>query len=170
MDPQYDSPLQDEPFYQNDLTPAQKALRERFVEEYLYDRNSYHAALRCGFMSAFAMEYSRRFLEEAYVQNLIKFYDKGGHLSGDKQQRRVKEERVEQVLMHLAEMPSVPERVRVSAAGKLALIYGMNAPLKTQTDVNHRGGVMMVPAIASVDDWEQSALASQEKLVLDASN
>jgi hypothetical protein len=43
-------------------------------------------------------------------------------------------------------------------------VYGMDAPTRIKQEVEHRGGVMMVPVIASMDDWERTAVASQVAL------
>ena len=34
--------------------------------------------------------------------------------------------------------------------------------------INHKGGVMAVPGIAAIDDWEAQAMKTQEKLTADA--
>ena len=40
--------------------------------------------------------------------------------------------------------------------------------MKVEQTVQHRGGVMMVPGIANIEDWEAQAMASQEKLTHEA--
>ncbi len=57
---------------------------------------------------------------------------------------------------------------RVAALAKLMSHYGMDAPAKTQNEHLHRGGVMMVPAIADINDWELAATNSQTRLVQEA--
>jgi len=52
-------------------TAQQKALWDKFVEEYLKDFNSLEAAMRVGFNMTFAQEYSRIFMGQPYVQRLI---------------------------------------------------------------------------------------------------
>ena len=54
---------------------------------------------------------------------------------------------------------------KMDAVKTLGNMSGWNAPLKL--DVNHTGGVMLVP-MAETDDWEQSARAGQEQLMQDA--
>ena len=60
-----------------------------------------------------------------------------------------------------------PYASRVSAAAKMAAILGLDAPSKADINVRHRGGVMAVPGIASLSDWEDEAESSQHKLVSD---
>jgi hypothetical protein len=50
------------------LTPGETALREQFLQEYIKDFDDVAAAMRCGFMHAFAKEYGPKFLQEPYVQ------------------------------------------------------------------------------------------------------
>lgn len=40
----------------------------------------------------------------------------------------------------------------------------MDAPTKIKSEVALRGGVMMVPGIANLEDWEKAAQASQTQL------
>ena len=157
-----------EPFYQSALTDGERLLRKEFVKQYMHDRNPYAAALRCGFMACFANEYSRRFMEEGYVLQLIQDAEQN---TGDKKKEREANERaVEANLLQIAKDGTMSSASRVAACAKLSVIYGMDAPLKTQHDINHRGGVMMVPAIADVDDWEKAAMTSQELLAKNARN
>lgn len=48
----------------------------------------------------------------------------------------------------------------------LARIRGIEKPI--QVDHNHRGGVMVVPMTASVEEWERLAANSQKELMADA--
>lgn len=50
----------------------------------------------------------------------------------------------------------------------LIRMKGLDAPIKV--DVNHRGGVMIVPMASSVEDWERLAANSQKLLMQDAVN
>jgi hypothetical protein len=52
----------------------------------------------------------------------------------------------------------------VSAYGKLASILGMDAPIKQEIDVTHRGGVMIVPMMPTAEDWEKVAEEKQAQL------
>lgn len=58
-------------YMDNEPTPQQKALWDKFVEEYVKDFNSVEAAMRIGFNVTFAVEYGRIFLGQPYVQRLI---------------------------------------------------------------------------------------------------
>lgn len=64
--------------------------------------------------------------------------------------------------------PGSSHAARVAALGKLASIRDMDAPTKIKADLSMRGGVMMIPAIANLEDWEKAAQASQSSLQEDA--
>jgi len=55
---------------------------------------------------------------------------------------------------------------KLESAKTLIKMKGWDAPIKL--DVNHHGGVMVVPMAASMSDWEKAAQESQEKLMADA--
>lgn len=61
---------------------------------------------------------------------------------------------------------------RVAAWGKLAMLMGMENdaknPPKAEDTVNiDKSGVMMIPYVSSIDDWEQHAMGQQAKLKAD---
>lgn len=147
-----------------EMSPREKALRDMFVSEYLVDFDEVRAAQRCGFAHQFAVEYARKFMEEAYVQQRI------NQVKYTKLDERAEEEynhaRIKAALMAEAHYkgPGSSHSGRVAALGKLMSVYGMEAPKKIDATVQHRGGVMAVPGIANLDDWEQQASASQDQL------
>jgi len=153
-----------EPLYENGLSVTEKKLREKFVKEYMHDREPYAAALRCGFMSAFALEYSKRFMTEPYVRQLIKKYEESDGVD-PRIERARNEKLVESILLKVAQDPQSPQSAKVTACTRLSSIYGMDAAQKVKHDINHRGGVMMIPAIADMDDWEKTARESQDNLM-----
>lgn len=61
----------DERMFEWDLDEAQKMLRDQFVDEYLKDYDPFRAAIRCKFSGPFAVEWSKRFMLEGYVQRRI---------------------------------------------------------------------------------------------------
>lgn len=149
-----------------ELTERERALRDLFVNEYLVDYNEFRAAQRCGFQASFAKDYAIKFMNESYVQKRIKAVEHGP-IDGPSKDKYDKE-RVRAILMKEALDPSSTGSARVSAAAKLAVILGMDAPTKTINENVNKGGVLMVPAIANLDDWQAIAQASQAKLVADA--
>jgi hypothetical protein len=153
-----------------EMSAREKALRDLFVSEYLIDYDQVKAAQRCGFTLQFAQEYGRRFMEEAYVQrrlNEVRFMK-----TDDRSTEEYDKVRIRTSLMREAHNygPGSTHAGRVAALSKLATLYGMEAPKKIDANIQHRGGVMAVPGIASLDDWEKQASASQDNLAAHAND
>ena len=148
-----------------ELSPGEKALRTRFVDEYMFDYSATAAAIRCGFGNSFAETYATQFMQEPYVRKMIA--DRQQALSDNpKEEAELTKRRIRAALLREAHYrgPGSSHAARVSALGQLKQVYGMDAPTKISATHEHRGGVMMVPAIADVTDWEAAAVASQEAL------
>ena len=153
-----------------ELSPTEKSLRDLFVNEYLVDYSPISAAQRCGFQHAFAKDYAIKFMQEAYVQKQIKNVEQSKPAAGEDKEEEYDKRRIKKKLLEEAFFTGAgsSHAARVSALGKLAAIYGMDAPLKSEQTVTHKGGVLMVPAISDVNSWETVAQESQQKLVQDA--
>lgn len=148
-----------------ELTEREKELRNKFVDEYLVDYNGFKAAQRVGFQAAFAKDYALKFLSESYVAQRIKAVE---HAKTDPVAvEKYNKERVIATLIEVMTCDWAKHSARVAASAKLAAIYGMDKPVETKNEHTHKGGVLMVPAIANLDDWEAVAKASQAKLAAD---
>ncbi len=150
-----------------ELTEREKALRDLFVNEFLVDYDEIKAAQRVGFQKAFAEDYAKKFMAESYVQKRIKQLEHSIK-ADDKSMEEYDRQTVLAVLRKEAQNPFGTPAARVQAAAKLASIRGMDKPIEIKAETTHKGGVMMVPAIADLNDWEKMALDSQAKLVSDA--
>ena len=151
-----------------EMSEREKALRDLFVSEYLVDYDQVKAAQLCGFTLQFAVEYAKKFMEEPYVQRRIR--EVTFMKVDEKAIEQFDKTRIKAALMAEAHYrgPGSSHSGRVAALSKLASLYGMEAPKKGSMDVTHRGGVMAVPGIASLSDWEQVAAESQDQLVANA--
>lgn len=105
------------------MDPQEKRLRDMFVDEYLKDYDSYRACLRVGFQSNFAVEYSKKFLAEPYVQRRLADLQRTPSISPEIQEQQDKA-LVLSVLRQAAQNGLYA--TRVAAASKLASIYGMD--------------------------------------------
>lgn len=149
-----------------ELTDREKALRNAFVDEYLIDYDETAAAQRVGFQVGFAKDYAVRFMNESYVRQRIEFVK---HSKVDTiKMEQFDKETVRAVLRKEMHNNFGTAAARVQAAAKMAAILGMDKPVETKHDHTHKGGVLMVPAIANLNDWEALATESQQKLVSDA--
>jgi len=57
--------------FEPEPTPNEKALWDKFVEEYTRDFNAVEACIRVGFVLTYAIEYSKIFLSKPYIQRKI---------------------------------------------------------------------------------------------------
>lgn len=158
---------------QPDLSPREKALRDLFVREYLTDYDPIAACLRCGFMRSFAEEYATKFMSEPYVRQQLIILEQTTPLPGtgsndadDYNRKRI----VTGLFREAHDMKNGSSSSRVSALKELAVIYRLTE--KVIEDPNkgkkvHRGGIIQVPEIADVTQWEEVATHTQEKLVAD---
>jgi hypothetical protein len=152
------------PAMERELSQQEKLLRDLFVKEYLFDRDSTLAAVRCGFHKVYAKQYGDQFMAEPYTLQKLKELQS---VQPDDEKAQTAEDK-QMVLNVLRQASNVgPYASRVAAAAKLAAILGMDAPTKSEQTINHRGGVMAVPAIATLDEWEKAAEGAQAKLVED---
>lgn len=114
------------------LTKQEKALRQRFVAEYLVDYDAIGAAIRLGYQEAFAQQYAKQFLTEPYTLKLIKEKEaEFGILTEDDQHRK----KIVAGLYREAHSRFNSGSARVAALTQLAKIIGIEAPVKTQQEV-----------------------------------
>lgn len=143
-------------------TEQERQLYDQFVDELLVDNNITQAASRCGFQAGFAEEYGKRFYRLSYVQRRLaelrrKDVDSAKDIDYDK---ACTVNTLRRVMMDDYQRGAA----RVAAARALSAIRGFDAPVKAQMDINARGGVVLLPGIASLDDWETAARDSQRHL------
>lgn len=143
-------------------TEAELQLYELFCQEYLVDRNPTLAASRCGFMAEMAEEYGKRMFRKSYVQKrlrVLRSLDVTSTANVDYDRSLVID-----TCRAVAADPAMKSSARIAAARELASIRGFHAPAKTQVDLNSRGGIVMLPGIANLEDWEAAAQRSQTAL------
>jgi len=114
------------------LTKQEKALRQRFVAEYLADYDSVGAAIRLGYQEAFAQQYAKQFLAEPYTLKLIKEREAEFGILTEEDQHRKK---IVAGLYREAHSRFNSGSARVAALTQLAKIIGIEAPVKTQQEV-----------------------------------
>lgn len=154
---------------QSELSPAEKELRNKFVDQYLIDMDPVAAAMRIGFMRRVAITYGNQFLDEPYVIQRITDRQRSA-AENPKEARKARQADIEAGLWREAHYrgPDSSHSARVSALAKLCNINDMDGTTKVKADMTHRGGVMLVPAIASIEEWEKAATSSQERLISEA--
>jgi hypothetical protein len=112
------------------LSPGERAVRDKFVEEYLLDRDPTAACLRIGYDGPLAIQRGFEFLEESYVQKRIAYLDY--HFEQEDPEAAQKRERriLKASLMREAHYrgPGSTHAARVAALSKLAQLARMDAP------------------------------------------
>lgn len=114
------------------LTKQEKALRQRFVAEYLEDYDAIGAAIRLGYQEAFAQQYAKQFLTEPYTLKLIKEKEAEFGILTEEDQHRKK---IVAGLYREAHSRFNSGAARVAALTQLAKIIGIEAPVKTELKV-----------------------------------
>lgn len=143
----------------HELTKTDMDFRDKFVEQYILDYDEHAAALRCGYMDPWAAEHAKRLMVDPYVRWKIK--DMEEKADNDPE---IEKKRIIAALNREAHNTGAgsSHSARVTALTKLATIYGLEPDPKGNVLA---GNVMVVPALADVTAWEQSAKNSQEALV-----
>lgn len=151
----YQGQTDDEP------TSQEIVVLDAFIKEYLYDRNTELAAMRCGFKKPYARQYGEEFYEKPYVQTRLKEL----MMAHDEDEDESIEQDRKRVLNGLRELIACGDHnVRLRALSELKAVLGLNAPVKSSLDINNRGGVMLVPTPVTADDWENAAVKQQQSL------
>lgn len=152
--------------HEDALSPREKELRDRFVEQYFVDNDALAASIRIGYPKHIAHVYAQQFMGEPYVRR--KIAEREVAKAPDPKTEEAETKRLIRSRL-LAEAnyngPGSSHSARVAALTKLMSLYGMDAPTKTQTEVTNRGGVMRIPTPTSMDTWENVAVKDQEDLV-----
>lgn len=132
--------------------------RDKFIDAKLQGCTNYQAALYAGCPARSSYKEGSTMAMEPYV--LERFHEL----------REAMEEaqllsRKEQILnvKSIAFNERETGGARVGAHSLLAKILGHEAPTRIQAEVEHKGGVMMVP-VASLSEWESASASAQAAL------
>ena len=136
--------------------------REKFVDALIMGMPKYQAAIYAGVPIRSAHKEGSNLFCEPYVQERFKelreAIDEANLLTRKELILNVKS---------IAFDDREQGGARVGASGLLAKILGYEAPTKIQAEVEHKGGVMMVPMAPGLDAWEQAAESAQQQLKSD---
>lgn len=156
------------------LTHDEMVIREKVVMEYLYDMSWTRACLRCGFRQEFVEDTANRFMQDPYCIWRVKVLARERGIAINSGNEAAREDAKATIMAALHKEahyygPGSSQSARVSALGKLAQLLGMEPAKQSKVEVL-APGIMVVPAIASVEDWEAVAVEAQEKLRDDTMN
>lgn len=129
---------------------------ERFVQEFLVDRDPLAAALRTGVAKINLKKTATKWMSDPRIL-------RGIQVATDKMpiEDMVTPQRIVAGFMAVAFDPLAPPAAKNSALRELATLRKMYED--PDADAN-RSGVMMVPVAASLEDWAMLALQAQTKL------
>jgi hypothetical protein len=147
------------------LSERDKVIRNVFVDHYLKDYDAVAACIRVGFTEPYARQWSAKYMAEPYVLQRISDM-KLKTPEDEKDQEELDKQLTLSVLREAAQ--NGPFASRVAAASKLAAILGLDKPIQTSLEITGRGGVMMVPGIGDIKNWEDEAVKMQADLIKDA--
>lgn len=144
------------------LTPKMLEVRNRFIAEYVKDFKGPEAYIRATGKSGSALKMSAELLREPYVSTRI--WDVIDSMS---ESEMINTQRILAGLIREANYAGMgaSHGARVTAWTVLAKIKGMvqnNVNIKGEMD--HKGGVMLVPVNPSEQSWEEATVAAQQKL------
>lgn len=141
------------------LTPDMLERRDRFVDALLDGMPKYQAAIYAGVPPRSANKEGSNLYCEPYVQERFKELRE----AIDEAKLITRKELILNV-KSIAFDDREQGGARVGASSLLAKIMGYEAPTKIQAEVEHRGGVMMVPLVAGLEAWEATAGGAQRQL------
>lgn len=114
----------DERVLQPALSPTERELRDRFVEQYLIDYSPYGACLRVGFVKSVAIQYSAELMDDPYVARQIAIRERA-KAANPEVEKLERARMVEALLIKEATNTSgeAKHSARVTALGLLAKMY-----------------------------------------------
>ena len=141
------------------MSPEMLERRDRFVDALILGMSKYQAAIYAGVPPRSAHKEGCNLFCEPYVQERFKelreAIDEANLLTRKELILNVKS---------IAFDDREQGGARVGASSLLAKVMGYEAPTKIQAEVEHKGGVMMVPMAAGLEDWEAAAGGAQRQL------
>ncbi|AZF88146.1 terminase small subunit [Microcystis phage Me-ZS1] len=142
------------------MTPEMKRKRDIYVDALLRGASKREAALVAGVSPRTALKEGCMWFNEPYVverfARLREALDEAQLLTRKELILNIKSIAIDEY---------VQDSARVAASALLSKIMGFDAPTKVEVNAS---GVMVVPGVASVDEWETTAQAQQQQLTTDA--
>jgi hypothetical protein len=143
-------------------TEHERALYDVFCQEYLVDLDVVRAASRCGFQAGFAADYGRMLYQKSYVQKKIAELQRSK--LDEKDEREFDAINIRARLRSIINDQNQKASARVAAARELNAMHGLHHQEKAASDVGQRAGIVLLPSIANLSEWEAAATASQSAL------
>lgn len=147
---------------QSALTEEEYLLRKEFAKLFCRHHNAHSACVELGFAQPYVDDWAKALMADCVVRKLI--HEEQEFLASEKGLKTVEQEVINKLrALGDLEGPGSSHGARVSAWTNVGRLLGMETT-KTETNVTHKGGVMMVPALTNPDQWGELAAPSQAKL------
>lgn len=145
-----------------DTSDTEKLVMDRFIKEYMHDQDGVKATLRVGISSTYATTWAKNWLDHPYVQlGIKKAKIEIAQIANDPD--RLRQEMISQ-LINIMRADGLKPTDRLAAIAQLSKLQGFDAPTKSETTTEIKGGVMIAPAMLGVDEWSSLAQSQQAKL------
>ena len=135
-----------------DLTAAEL----RFIDEYLIDRSPHDAALRAGVAKINVKRTAAKWMGDPRIARAIQFGTDNADLDA-----MISPQRILAGFIEVAFDRNAPSASRNSALKELAAIKKMYGEADRDS---HRAGVLLVPGVMALDDWNAAAMTMQKNL------
>lgn len=149
---------------QDEPSEFDKNSMDKFLLEYIFDKDPELAALRMGISKAYCKQVAQGFMDSQYFQIKLKEYsvEKDTLLSDNDLLRREIVRNLLDLVKYNGENSSAS--ARVASAKEISAIMGLATKQQTNTEDEFASGVMVVPASLPMDTWSTQAVASQAAL------
>lgn len=133
---------------------------EAFVDEYMVDFNARNAALRCGFPRLNAKRAATMYLERPEVMAEV-----SRRLDALDHTKMVSNQRIVAELMAVAfGTDRFNKMTALAELGRITGVRGDDGKGGKGKGKKHKGGVMLIPGMPSLLDWEKAATEQQRLL------
>jgi hypothetical protein len=132
---------------------------DRFIAEYLIDRDAFAAAQRAGIAPLAIKQLVKKFMRDPNVHAKIDAATL--QMNPDEM---ISPQWVISKFQEVVSSPFSSYSTKTTALRELASMKGMYPDKNKAPDDGVRGGVVLVPATASLNDWEKAALKQQKAL------
>lgn len=164
MGPSSSTQIIDKHLVETEFSESEILLRKAFVQEFMKTRNAFRACISLGILAPYAESWAESFMSEGYVRRLVHEAEREEDTGGDRVNERQSKYRAWMEEQATYYGPGNSHGARVTAITNLMKIEGMEAATKIETDVTHKGGVMLVPALTNANEWCAVAVQSQSEL------
>jgi hypothetical protein len=149
---------------QDSLSQIERESIDKFILEYVYDKDAEKAALRCGISKTYAKGVAQSFIDTQYFQLRIKDYETNKDVLLDDMELLRRE--LVRNLLDIVKYngADVAQSARIAAAKEVTALMGLTTSKTGTQEDEFKSGVMIVPASLGVDEWSAQAMQSQTEL------